>query len=133
MLKRRVFVTVCALLGAIVPAMASTTVTTQSGFVTVKGRHFQLDGKPYYFAGANLWYGMYLGSPGKTGDRARLINELDTLAGTGHHEPAGARHLRAQHAQARGDAGGTAGARPYRREPRGRASISCSTKWPGAT
>ena len=37
----------------------------QSGFVTVKGRHFQLDGKPYYFAGANLWYGMYLGSPGQ--------------------------------------------------------------------
>ncbi|MES1262859.1 MAG: mannanase, partial [Peristeroidobacter soli] len=36
----------------------------QSGFVTVKGKHFQLDGKPYYYAGANFWYGMYLGSPG---------------------------------------------------------------------
>jgi len=55
----------------------------QSGFVTVKGRHLQLDGKPYYFAGANLWYGMYLGSPGKTGDRARLSRELDRLASQG--------------------------------------------------
>jgi mannan endo-1,4-beta-mannosidase len=56
---------------------------TQSGFVSVKGRQFQLDGKPYYFAGANLWYGMYLGSPGKTGDRARLTSELDHLASQG--------------------------------------------------
>jgi|SRR5688572_5690984 len=55
----------------------------QSGFVAVKGRQFQLDGKPYYFAGANLWYGMYLGSPGVTGDRARLMRELDDLAGKG--------------------------------------------------
>jgi mannan endo-1,4-beta-mannosidase len=55
----------------------------QSGFVTVKGKHFMLDGKPYYFAGANLWYGMYLGSPGGTGDRARLTRELDQLASQG--------------------------------------------------
>ena len=55
----------------------------QSGFVTVKGRHFQLDGNPYYVAGANLWYGMYLGSPGATGDRPRLMKELDQLASQG--------------------------------------------------
>ena len=57
--------------------------TEQSGFVAVKGRHFVLDGKPYYFAGANLWYGMYLGSPGATGDRVRLTRELDELAARG--------------------------------------------------
>jgi mannan endo-1,4-beta-mannosidase len=57
--------------------------SVQSGFVTVKGRHFLLDGKPYYFAGANVWYGMYLGSPGATGDRARLTKELDQLASQG--------------------------------------------------
>jgi mannan endo-1,4-beta-mannosidase len=56
---------------------------TQSGFVKVKGRHFELDGKPYYFAGANVWYGMYLGSPGPGGDRARLTRELDQLAAQG--------------------------------------------------
>ncbi len=55
----------------------------QSGFVVVKGRQFQLDGKPYYFAGANMWYGMYLGSPGPTGNRARLTKELDLLAAQG--------------------------------------------------
>ena len=62
---------------------AAHSVPTQSGFVTVKGKHFVLDGKPYYFAGANLWYGMYLGSPGVTGDRARLTRELDQLAAQG--------------------------------------------------
>jgi mannan endo-1,4-beta-mannosidase len=55
----------------------------QSGFVTVKGKHFVLDGKPYYYAGANFWYGMYLGSPGSTGDRTRLTKELDQLAAQG--------------------------------------------------
>ena len=55
----------------------------QSGFVAVKGRHFVLDGQPYYYAGANLWYGAYLGSPGRTGDRARLAKELDQLAAQG--------------------------------------------------
>jgi mannan endo-1,4-beta-mannosidase len=55
----------------------------QSGFVKVQGRHFLVDGKPYYFTGANLWYGAYLGSPGKTGARARLVKELDDLATLG--------------------------------------------------
>src|SRR6187551_799775 len=64
-------------------AAAPAKAARQSGFVKVKGRHFELDGKPYYFAGANLWYGMYLGSPGSTGDRARLLRELDDLAGKG--------------------------------------------------
>ena len=83
MLRRSLVVTLCALLGATAPAIAGSSVPTQSGFVTVKGRHFQLDGKLYYYAGTNLWYGMYLGSPGKTGDRARLINELDALRSHG--------------------------------------------------
>lgn len=69
--------------GAADAAATANKVPQQSGFVSVKGRHFQLDGKPYYYAGANLWYGMYLGSPGKTGDRARLEKELDQLAAQG--------------------------------------------------
>ncbi|MCF8265160.1 MAG: mannanase, partial [Melioribacteraceae bacterium] len=40
---------------------------------------FVKDGKPYYFMGTNFWYGWYLGSPGETGDRERLIRELDFL------------------------------------------------------
>jgi mannan endo-1,4-beta-mannosidase len=65
------------------PMNAIGDVPAQSGFVTVKGRHFQLDGKPYYYAGGNLWYGMNLGSPGSGGDRARLMKELDQLASQG--------------------------------------------------
>jgi mannan endo-1,4-beta-mannosidase len=49
------------------------------GFVRVDGRRFVLDGKPYRFAGTNLWYGAYLGSPGATGNRDRLKRELDNL------------------------------------------------------
>src|SRR5262245_54170904 len=65
------------------PRAVPNKVPEQSGFVSVKGRHFVLNGKPYYYAGTNLWYGMYLGSPGKTGDRARLNRELDQLASQG--------------------------------------------------
>jgi mannan endo-1,4-beta-mannosidase len=52
-------------------------------FVKVKGTHFTIGGKPYYYAGTNLWYGCYLGSPGRTGDRKRLLRELDTLQAHG--------------------------------------------------
>ena len=48
-------------------------------FVKVNGTHFEIGGKPYYYTGINLWYGCYLGSPGKTGDRERLKRELDML------------------------------------------------------
>jgi mannan endo-1,4-beta-mannosidase len=71
-----------ALLASIILSFALPA-AAESGFVTVEGRHFQIDGKPYYFAGANLWYGMYLGSPGVTGDRVRLVRELDELAEQG--------------------------------------------------
>jgi mannan endo-1,4-beta-mannosidase len=52
-------------------------------FVKVKGMHFVHNGKPYYYAGTNLWYGCYLGSPGVTGNRARLVRELDSLQSMG--------------------------------------------------
>ena len=52
-------------------------------FVKVNGTHFELGGKPYYYAGTNLWYGCYIGSPGETGDRPRLIRELDSLHAIG--------------------------------------------------
>ena len=62
------------------PAASGAPAARQSGFVKIKDKRFDIDGKPYYFAGTNLWYGMYLGSPGPTGDRARLLRELDDLA-----------------------------------------------------
>lgn len=58
---------------------AATPSQIATDFVTVEGTQFRWRGKPYYFAGTNLWYGAYLGSDGASGDRARLIRELDQL------------------------------------------------------
>ena len=52
-------------------------------FIRVRGMHFYHNGQPYYFAGTNLWWGCYLGSPGDTGDRERLRRELDSLRADG--------------------------------------------------
>ena len=106
--------------------------TDQSGFVTVKGRHFLLDGKPYYYAGANLWYGMYLGSPGKTGNRARLTRELDQLAAQGIMN---LRVLAISETSTLKRAVTPAVIRARNRSTRrcGKAWISCSRRWRGAT
>ncbi|QDH68892.1 glycoside hydrolase 5 family protein [Marilutibacter alkalisoli] len=55
----------------------------RSGFVRVEGTRFMLDGKPYRFAGANFWYGAYLGTADGIGDRERLRAELDQLKAAG--------------------------------------------------
>ncbi len=52
------------------------------GFVRVKGDQFYVNGKPYYFIGANYWYGPLLGA-NKGGDRQRLISELDLMKSVG--------------------------------------------------
>lgn len=48
---------------------------TASDFVKVRRTHFERAGKPYYFTGTNLWYGMNLGANAE----ARLVRELDRL------------------------------------------------------
>ena len=55
----------------------------QDDFVKVNGTHFVHNGKPYYFAGTNLWYGCYIGSSGEAGDKPRLLRELDSLHAIG--------------------------------------------------
>ena len=52
-------------------------------FVKIEDLDFVRAGKTYHFLGANLWYGMNLGAEGKTGDRKRLIKELDKLSELG--------------------------------------------------
>jgi mannan endo-1,4-beta-mannosidase len=64
---------------AIPPAIAA----PARAFVQRKGTGFILKGRPYRFAGTNLWYGAYLGAAAPLGDRARLLRELDTLAALG--------------------------------------------------
>ncbi len=55
----------------------------EPAYVKVNNGKFELDGKPYYFVGANMWYGCYIGSAGITGDRERLERELDILVENG--------------------------------------------------
>ena len=52
---------------------------TEKAFVKTDGINFTIDGTPYYFIGANFWYGAYLGADADYGDRDRLLRELDNL------------------------------------------------------
>jgi len=52
-------------------------------FIKVQGKHFIKNDKPYCFAGANFWPGLYLGSETNAGDRERLLRELDRLQAAG--------------------------------------------------
>jgi mannan endo-1,4-beta-mannosidase len=79
----RLFIT-CALLAVLLQACAGLFPWgRRDDFIRVRGTHFFHNGKPYYFAGTNLWYGCYIGSPGETGDRERLVRELDSLRADG--------------------------------------------------
>lgn len=57
----------------------SSILAKNTGFVTTNGTQFVLNGRPYYYAGTNFWYGMNLASAGPGGDRSRLSRELNVL------------------------------------------------------
>ncbi|GAA0553349.1 mannan endo-1,4-beta-mannosidase [Rhizomicrobium palustre] len=80
MLTRRGFVAGTAGLCA---SSSGAAVIPPSAFVSVSGTGFLNGGKPYRFAGTNLWYAPYLGSQGKLGHRERLKRELDVLKRNG--------------------------------------------------
>ena len=79
-------------LTALLAAVAAVTLTTAAYgndgvgerlFVEVKDGRFVRGGSPYYYVGANMWYGAILGSTGEGGNRARLRQELDSLKAIG--------------------------------------------------
>ena len=72
-----------SLVVAAVCAMAQGAPAAKDSFVSVKDTHFARKGKSYYIAGANFWYGGYLGAASTVGDRARLVKELDNLKALG--------------------------------------------------
>ena len=83
MLSRRHLMMAGAAVMAAGGAPAAQAAQGAKDFVTVQDGRLALDGKPYRFVGANLWYGAWLGSPGPEGDRARLGRELDRLKALG--------------------------------------------------
>ena len=62
-------------------AALTSCVSTSPAFVRVENGHFVNTDE--YFAGANLWYGAILASECESGDRQRLVRELDTLKSIG--------------------------------------------------
>jgi mannan endo-1,4-beta-mannosidase len=56
---------------------------SKTKFIRVENGQFIRNGKPYYYIGTNYWYGAILGSPGKEGNRRRLLEELDLMKANG--------------------------------------------------
>ena len=56
---------------------------TSNDFIKIENGQFIRNGKPYYYVGANFWYGAILGSEGEGGNRERLHKELDYLKSIG--------------------------------------------------
>lgn len=54
-----------------------------SPFIRVTNGQFLWNDTPYYYIGANFWYGAILGSTGEGGNRERLHRELDYLKSIG--------------------------------------------------
>ena len=48
-------------------------------FVRVRNGRFDLGGKPYFYIGANMWFGCYVSDMALPGGRQRLVRELDRL------------------------------------------------------
>lgn len=84
-IARRGFLGSGALLAscAMAPPLSTPATGGTRGFVRRDGMKLLLDGRPYRFAGGNMWYAAYLGADAPYGDRARLGRELDALAAMG--------------------------------------------------
>src|ERR1035437_9323991 len=65
------------------PARPAGTRKTTGDFVAVRNRRFELQSRPYFYIGTNLWYGCYLCDPALPGGRQRLVRELDHLQSIG--------------------------------------------------
>lgn len=76
MIRRRTLL-VGSLAAATVPALPTLAQSSPAGFVRREGTRLTLDGRPYRFVGANLWYAAWIG------DEGRLGRELDALAADG--------------------------------------------------
>lgn len=81
-LNRRQTLSAVAALGATAAASKAAS-KSDNDFVSVKDNRLMLNGKPYFYVGANIWYGAYLGADAAYGNRPRLARELDRLKALG--------------------------------------------------
>jgi mannan endo-1,4-beta-mannosidase len=81
--RRTAILSAAALAGTALAKPARRSRPARGEFVTVERGRFRLAGRPYHYAGANMWYAAWLGAAGPTGNRDRLRRELDALAATG--------------------------------------------------
>jgi mannan endo-1,4-beta-mannosidase len=84
--SRRTFIKTSALAAPLIItgcAHVSRGAARSADFVSVRNGRFQLRGEPYFYVGANLWYGCYLGDSTLPGGRARLTRDLDRLQSLG--------------------------------------------------
>lgn len=72
-----------AIAASLLTGCSHTPTEPQSAFIQVKNGQFIRNGQPYYYVGANFWYGAILASEGTGGDRERLHRELDSLKAIG--------------------------------------------------
>ncbi|MEO5775103.1 MAG: cellulase family glycosylhydrolase [Sphingomicrobium sp.] len=73
-----------ALLGACAaPGVVPGATPSPLGFVRREGTQFRIGGRPYHYAGTNMWYAAFLGADAPIGDRARLGREFDRLTALG--------------------------------------------------
>lgn len=71
------------ILPAFLIGCTSTPEEVSTPFIQVKNGQFIRNGQPYYYIGANFWYGAILASEGTGGNRERLHGELDSLKAIG--------------------------------------------------
>lgn len=57
--------------------------TAKADFVTINDGKFYKNNEPYYYIGANYWYGANLAADTVGGNRERLLKELDFLKANG--------------------------------------------------
>src|SRR5437763_5041304 len=56
---------------------------SHAAFIRREGTAFRIGGRPYHYAGTNMWYAPWLGADAPFGNRARLSRELDRLTALG--------------------------------------------------
>jgi mannan endo-1,4-beta-mannosidase len=62
-------------------SVLSQPINSDNVYIKTNGTQFTVNNKPYYYVGANFWAGMNLGALSKSGNRDRLVRELDRM----HH------------------------------------------------